>query len=374
MSFSILQYGKGTRIDECDNPTKSIDFKENHTFSLSCSNYSGGNGYWKLRIGVEQYFHRMGSCNRNRCYSLSSVANLTFLSPSSSKITLFGIVTTRQYTGITYYCEQTPCTVNILHSPDPPVISHSAILFPFLLGQTVTLMCNFSRYTGYPKASLSWQGQPEVKVSHEINKTLTLQQTDNGRKVVCEASSNLTATSNMSVETDFVLGVYYPPVITIAPFVSGNRINQCLLADLETRHCVVYEGQTVHFRCMVSSNPPPAEITWQLGNGSDSVLVIESASRDSHTGVYNCSATTSLGNNENDTRLPMTAWSTLTVIVMENHAQRHRGLSSGAAAGVTVAVVVVLVLAGLVVLWRRGWLLPCHTKDKKQRTDTGVTG
>ena len=96
---------------------------------------------------------------------------------------------------------------------------------------------------------------------------------------------------------------------------TGTNPNQCDTMTYEPSHCIVTEGQRVHFRCSASSKPSkpaPASIRWQgRGNGPD--LYIESTNRTQHTGTYNCTVET--GSYGSDSRLPLRGWNAITVLV-----------------------------------------------------------
>ena len=103
------------------------------------------------------------------------------------------------------------------------------------------------------------------------------------------------------------------PEVRLDP-VTGANPNQCDPMTSDPSQCVVTEGQRVHFRCVASSKPAPASITWQ-GRGDGPDLYIESTNRTQHTDTYNCNVETGPGNHGNDPRLPLRGGTAVTVIV-----------------------------------------------------------
>ena len=101
------------------------------------------------------------------------------------------------------------------------------------------------------------------------------------------------------------------PDITISMMNDGDA-SQCKDLPPDSAECVVTEGQTVHLHCNATSNPAPAEFTWQPGSTNNSTLSILSVNHTQHTATFNCSVATGRCQ---DGRLPLRKWKSVDLLV-----------------------------------------------------------
>ncbi|XP_025102175.1 uncharacterized protein LOC112568875 isoform X2 [Pomacea canaliculata] len=106
------------------------------------------------------------------------------------------------------------------------------------------------------------------------------------------------------------------PVISFTRFSDGNDCVEVSSLS-HYKQCVVAEGKRIHINCTADSNPSPLSFLWLSQNkdvySNSSELLITSADHTIHNGDYNCTVVTKQVST--DSRLPLTSFAILTVIV-----------------------------------------------------------
>ncbi|XP_025102194.1 uncharacterized protein LOC112568893 isoform X2 [Pomacea canaliculata] len=219
-----------------------------------------------------------------------------------------------------WYKQKSNWNIDVYTSPSIPVIFPLSDIpgrpaYPFMAGTSGRLGCR-SNQTGRPEATYSWPVPATGQASGSNLTFYNLSREDNGRTVKCRASNDYTENRRPVDDATLVLQVYYEPVVSFTRFSDGNDcIEVSSLPDY--KQCVVTEGQRIHINCTADSNPSPLSFRWLSQNkdvySNSSELLITSADHTIHNGDYNCTVVTKQMNN--DSRLPLTSFAILTVIV-----------------------------------------------------------
>ncbi|XP_070182828.1 nephrin-like, partial [Littorina saxatilis] len=195
--------------------------------------------------------------------------------------------------------------ITVYYPPDEPTIGHKDQRYPFLAGESPRLYCSLPAGpgSGNPPASLTFVGHRGGPGQGEVDVNLgPLDETDNGRKMTCEANNAFTDHINRPRTQDHVLQVYYltGPTLTVLPN------DTCDMTSANT--CVVREGGRVHVNCTARSNPPIYSIAWQQSSNN----VLDLVANRTLPLLYACNVTTETVGT--DDRLPLNDTTVLQIL------------------------------------------------------------